>query len=109
MYWCELYRESSYHPRQLVLIETHKSTQVYKTIVLDKSNVFKVLTNEDVIKGKFVFYIMTSKTKFTFATDSLKETNSWVDTLNEELFGLPQHDVICKYLHSYIVLCIATS
>ena len=72
-----------------------KSTQkVSETIVLE--NVYKVLMNEDLIKGKFVFHVMTEKGKFTLGTDSSKETDSWVNTLNEELFGPPKHDVICK-------------
>ena len=93
-YWCELYRECNYHPRQLVLLDVHKPTQeVSEAIELD--NVFKVLMNEGLIKGKFVFHIMTSKGKFTFGTDSSEETDGWVDTLNKELFGPPQEDVIC--------------
>ena len=77
-----------------MLTELHKSTQEEsKTITLE--NVYKVLMNEGLIKGKFVFHVMTPKGKFTLGTDSSKETDSWVDTLNEELFGPPKHDVIC--------------
>ena len=39
---------------------------------------------------------MTSSGKYSFGTDSSQETDSWVDTLNEELFGPPQYGVICK-------------
>lgn len=79
----------------MVLIDLHKSTEeVSENIPLE--NVFKVLKNEGVIKGKFVFHVMTSNGKFTFGTDSLEETESWVDTLNKELFGPPSDDVVCK-------------
>ena len=78
-----------------MLIEPHKSTrEVSETITLE--NVYKVLMNEGLIKGKFAFHVITSKGKFTLGMDSSKETDSWVDTLNEELFGPPKCDVICK-------------
>ena len=78
-----------------MLVELHKPTEkVSAAIALE--NVFKVAVNEGLIKGKFVFHVMTSKGKFSFGTDSSKETDSWVDALNEELFGPPKHDVICK-------------
>lgn len=94
-YWCELYRECSYHPRQFVLIDLHKSTEdASESIPLE--NVFKVLRDEGVAKGKFVFHVMTSKGKYTFGTDSLEDTESWVDTLNKELFGPPENGVTCE-------------
>ena len=78
-----------------MLVKLHKSVEkVSAAITLE--TVFKVVVNEGLIKGKFVFHVMTSKGKFTFGTDSSNETDSWVDTLNEELFGPPKCDVICK-------------
>ena len=95
-YRCELYRESTYHPRQLELTDPHKcAEEISETITLE--NVFKVLMNEGMIKGKFVFHIMTSKGKFTFGTESSEETDNWVDVLNKELFGPPKHDITCEY------------
>ena len=94
-YWCELHRESSFHPRQLVLVEMPRSTQVdAETIPLEA--VFKITRREGSVKGKFLFQIMTSNGKFTFGTDSLEATEGWIRALNEELFGPPKHDIICK-------------
>ena len=55
-----------------------------------------MLSDEGVAKGKFVFHVMTYKGKYTFGTDSLEDTESWVNTLNKELFGPPENGVTCK-------------
>ena len=94
------------------LTELHKSLdKVSETIALE--NVLKVSMNEGLIKGKFVFHVMTPKGKFTFGTDSSEETDGWVDTLNEELFSPPKPDIICKYIATYLYMrnyiMIATS
>lgn len=98
-YRCELQRESSHHPRQLLLVETPKGiTEDAETIPLE--NVFKVTPKEGLVKGKSIFQIMTSNGKFTLGTDSLKETEKWIHALNEELFGPPKHHVVCKWILS---------
>ena len=96
-YWCELHRESSYHPRQLILVEMPKNdNEDPETIPLD--NVFKISSQEGLIKGKSIFQIMTSNGKFTLGTDSLEKTEKWISALHEELFGPPKHNVVCKYM-----------
>ena len=67
-----------------------------KIILLE--NVFEVTPKEGLIKGKFIFQIMTSNGKFTMGTDSLEETERWINALNKELFGPPKHNVVCKYV-----------
>ena len=97
-YWCELHRESSYHPRELVLAEMPKSTdEDVETIPLE--TVFKITKKEGLIKEKSIFQIMTSNGKYTLGTDSLKKTEGWIRVLNEELFGPPKHNVVCKYVY----------
>ena len=59
-------------------------------------NVFKVTPKEGLIKGKSIFQIMTSNGKFTLGTDCLEETERWINALNDELFGPPKHNVVCK-------------
>ena len=94
-YWCELHRESSYHPRQLVLIEMSKNTREgAETIPLE--NVFKITAMEGLTKGKSIFHIMTPNGKFILGTDSVEKTEEWIRALNEELFGPPKHNVVCK-------------
>ena len=67
-----------------------------ETIPLE--NVFKVTLKEGLIKGMSIFQIMTSNGKYTLGTDSLEKTEGWIRTLNEELFGPPKHNVVCKYI-----------
>ena len=64
--------------------------------IISLEDVFKVASHGEILKGKSVFYIMTSNGKFTLGTDSIEKTESWINTLNEELFGPPIHDVVCK-------------
>lgn len=66
-----------------------------ETIPLE--NVFKITAKQEVTKGKSLFHIMTPNGKFTLGTDSLEKTEEWISALNEELFGPPKHDVVCKY------------
>ena len=114
-YWCELHRESSYHPRELVLVEMSKNiSEDVETIPLE--TVFKITRKEGLIKEKSIFQIMTSNGKFTLGTDSLEKTEKWIRVLNEEIFGPPQHNVICKYVclqvksvQSMCVLILGTS
>ena len=94
-YWCELHRESSYHPRELVLAEMPKNTNGdVETIPLE--TVFKITKKEGLAKGKSIFQIMMSNGKYTLGTDSLEKTEGWIRALNEELFGPPKHNVVCK-------------
>ena len=65
-----------------------------ETIPLE--NVFKVTPKQGLVKGKSIFQIMTSNGKFTLGTDSLEETEGWIDALNKEVFGPPKHHVVCK-------------
>ena len=69
-----------------------------ETIALE--NVFKIASQEGLVNGKSIFQIMTSSGKFTLGTDSIEETEKWINALHEELFGPPKHDVVCKYKHT---------
>ena len=78
-----------------MLVETPRSTQVdTETIPLEA--VFKITRKEGSVKGKFVFQIMTSNGKFTLGTDSSEATEGWIRALNEEFFGPPIRDIICR-------------
>ena len=43
---------------------------------------------------------MTANGKFTLGTDGFEKTEGWIGALNEELFGPPKHNVVCKYIHT---------
>jgi len=73
--------------------------------IIPLEDVFKVASHGKMLKGKSMFYIMTSNGNFTLGTDSIEKTESWINTLNKELFGPPIHDVVCKLI-SIIVICI---
>ena len=71
--------------------------QDVETISLE--TVFKITKKEGLIKEKSIFQIMTSNGKYTLGTDSLEKTEGWIRVLNEEIFGPPKHNVVCKYVH----------
>ena len=64
--------------------------------VIPLQNVFKVTPKEGLMKGKSAFQIMTSNGKYTLGTDSFEKTDGWIRILNEELFGPPKNNVVCK-------------
>jgi len=72
--------------------------------IIPLEDVLKVASCGEMLKEKSVFYIMTSNGKFTLGTDSIEKTESWINTLNEELFGPPIHDVVCKSISIIILL-----
>ena len=91
-----MHRETGDHPRQLVLHELQtKSSE--KVEVIPLVSVLKIVANKALAKDKFGFEIMTPKRKYLFGTNTAKEMDSWIKILNEELFGPPKCDVVCKY------------
>ena len=98
-YSCKLYRESSDHPRQLVLIETHNCKCAPKDVeIIQLEKVLKVTLEKGLIKEKSLFHIFTLNGKYTLGTDSLEKTEGWIRILNREIFGPPEHNVVCKYI-----------
>jgi len=84
-----------YKPGKTEMDASHKA----KFIPLE--DVLKVAASKSLIKGKHAFQIVTAKKVHWFGTDSSEDTDSWVETLNEELFGLPKPGVFCKLLTFY--------
>ena len=71
--------------------------------IIPLENVFKITAKQEMTKGKSLFHIMTSNGKFTLGTESLEKTEEWISALNEELFGPPKHNVVCKYEYLVII------
>ena len=63
--------------------------KISQLIPLD--NVFKVAVNDE----KCQFDVMTSYKKYSIKTASLQEATTWVEAINQEMFGPPLPGIIC--------------
>jgi len=93
-----LHRETGDHLRQLVLHELQHNKSSEKVELIPLVNVLKVAMRKGLVKDKFGFEIMTPKRKYLFGTNTSEEMDGWIKILNEELFGPPKCDVVCKYM-----------
>ena len=78
----------------MVLYKTSKNNitdygKISQFIPLD--NVFKVVTNDNECQ----FDILTFDKKYSIKTSSVEDTTSWVEAINQEVFGPPLHGIIC--------------
>lgn len=88
-----------------MLAETPKNNHG-DTETISLEAVFTITRKQGLAKGKSIFQIMTANGKFTLGTDSFEKTEGWIRALNEELFGPPKHNVVCKYIHKNIISII---
>ena len=79
--------------------DIHEDVEIIPLETISLETVFKITRKEELIKEKSIFQIMTSNGKYTLGTDSLEKTKGWIRVLNEELFGPPKHNVVCKYAY----------
>ena len=104
-YWCELYRESNFYPRQLVLYEISQHIKgrhcgkVSEFIPLD--DVFRVMASSEQ-NGRHAIKIVTRMKQYLIGVDTSQEASAWVDTINNEVFGSPVPGVVCEYDYMWL-------